>query len=115
LAAIVSVGTSNAPEVPSEMKAAPGLMAPMPTAPAGLSPAPPAIIGRPVMPQRWANSVRSRAAGAQPSTRRGICRRDSPVAASPSSDQSRLTTSSQSEPEASETSSIASPVSTRRR
>ena len=54
----------------------------MPMAPAGLSPAPPAIIGRRVMPQRCASSLRSRAAGAQPSTSRGICWRDRPVAAS---------------------------------
>src|SRR5260370_37006791 len=115
LAEMALVGASNAPEVPSETNAAPGRIAPMPTAPAGLSPAPPAIIGRLVIPQRSAISLRSGAAGAQPSTRRGIWLRDKPVAESPSSDQSRRATSSHNEPDASEPSSIASPVRIRRR
>src|SRR3984893_15807534 len=88
------VGASNAPEVPSETKAEPGRIAPMPMAQAGLSPAPQASIGRLVIPQGSAISLESRAAGAQPSTRRGIWLRDKPVADNPSSDQSRGTTSS---------------------
>lgn len=54
------------------MNAVPGRIAPMPTAPAGLSPAPPAKVGRLIMPQRCASSLRNVAAGAQPSTRRGM-------------------------------------------
>src|SRR5258708_34913242 len=93
LAAILLVGASKAPEVPSEMNAVPGLIAPMPMAPAGLSPPPPAIIGGLIMPHRCASSLRNVAAGAQPPTSRGMRCRDKPAAARATPDQSRHATS----------------------
>ena len=101
---------NSTPEVPSEPKESPGRIAPRPTAPAALSPAPPASTARP-MPQRAASSARRMPAGALPSTSRGMAARDSPVAARAPSDQSRAATSSQSVPDASDISSISSPVS----
>ena len=63
------------------------------------------------MPHRRASAGDRLADGAEPSTRRGMCARSSPVAASISSDQHRFATSSHRVPEASDISATCSPLS----
>ena len=107
------VATKITPEVPSESSASPSPITPTPAAPAALSP-PPAATGTCLMPQAEATSARSRPVIAQPSNRRGICARVSPVAASIASLQSRAATSSQRVPALSAMSEAMSPVIRRR-
>ena len=103
------------PDVPSDTKPAPGPVAPTPMADAALSPPPPAIgILEPSSPQALAIAGLRCAETSEPSTRLGIAARESPVAASRTSSQRRLATSSQDVPEASDMSDTASPERRRR-
>ena len=80
-----------------------------------MSPPPPATTTCAGRPQRPASAMRNVPEGADPSTRRGMCPRDRPVAASRSSDQSRAPVSNQLVPEASDISATWSPVNQSRR
>ena len=95
--------TKSTPDVPSDTKAEPGTTTPTPQAAAALSPAPPATTTGPAhAPALGERRAGGRPRAALPSTSRGMWARVSPVVSSRSSDQSRLATSSQSVPAASD-------------